>query len=457
MTKKKSENTTYEDSFLPPEKELDKSVLLEASIRNNNFRSEEAQEIIGRKYGFVERWSLPIFLGILLLLFVGTWFIHYPDIVQTRAALSAYNGPKEIIPLQTGRLAKLFVQNGQQVHKHDAIGWIETSANPTEIIKLSAQLDSGTHLLLQGQVNKIHALFNEHFEHLGKIQPSYQTYITALQQFNDYLVNGFFEKQKTMILNDISTIGQMNNSLQQQKELAEKDNALSEQTFHMNEQLFKEKVISAEEYRQQQSKLMNKRMAIPQINASILSNQNQQRDKLKELAQLNHDVAQQRITFEQAMQTLKSLVDDWKRQYILSAPIAGTIFFAFPLQENQFIEQGRLLGFITPSNSKFYAQAYLPQNNLGKVDTGMQVQLRFDAYPYQEMGFVEGELNYISRVATDSGYLAIIMLTNGLQTNQHKIIQYKNGLQADALVITKDMRLLQRFYYNISKSTSVGQ
>ncbi|MDE1192551.1 MAG: HlyD family efflux transporter periplasmic adaptor subunit [Arachidicoccus sp.] len=198
-------------------------------------------------------------------------------------------------------------------------------------------------------------------------------------------------------------------------------------------------------------------MSIPQINSSILSNQNQQRDKLKELEQLNHDVAQQKITFEQALQTLKSNVDDWKHQYIITAPLNGTIFFNQPLQQNQFIEQGKLLGYVNPSDSKFYAQVYLPQNNLGKIDSGMQVQLRFDAYPYQEVGFVKGNLNYISKVASDSGYLAIVQLSDGLQTNQHKTIQYKNGLKADALVITKNMRLLQRFYYNIVKGTSVGK
>jgi multidrug resistance efflux pump len=427
------------------------------TISNFQNRSEEAQEIISRKPDFVEKWALFLFLGLMLLLFAGTWFIRYPDIVQTRAILSAYNGPKEIIPLQTGRLIKLFVENGQQVSKGETIGWIENTANPDEVLKLSTQLDSGTNLLAQGKVDRICTLFNGHFQHLGGLQTSYQTYVTALQQFNDYLVNGFYARQKKMILTDMSSNNQMNAFLAKQRELTEQDNELSEQTFKMNEQLFKEKVISAEEYREQKSKLVNKQMAIPQINASILSNQNQQRGKLKELEQLEHDVNQQRITFEQALQTLKSNVDDWKRQYILSTPIAGVLFFNQPVQQNQFLEQGKLLGYINPLNSKFYAQVYLPQNNLGKIDSGMQVQLRFDAYPYQEVGFVRGKLNYISKVASDSGFLAIVALDNGLETNQHKPVQYKNGLKADALVITKNMRLFQRLYYNIVKATSMGK
>ncbi|MDE1193005.1 MAG: HlyD family efflux transporter periplasmic adaptor subunit [Arachidicoccus sp.] len=408
-----------------PKRTVDEATIIEAnslkkvSVANFQSHSEAAQEIISRKPDFIEKWALYLFFGILLLLFAGTWFIRYPDIIQARATLSADNGPKEIMPLQTGRLIKLFVQNGQQVKQGDMLGWIESTANPDEVLKLSTQLDSSVSLLAQGKAGKVSALFTEHFQNIGTLQSSYQTYVTALQQFNDYLVNGFYARQKEMILNDMSSINQMNTALAQQKELTEKDNDLSKQTYQMNEKLFQEKVISAEEYRQEQSKLLNKQMAIPQINSSILSNQNQQRDKLKELEQLDHDVNQQKITFEQALQTLKSNVDDWEHQYVLTSPIDGTVFFNQPIQQNQFIEQGKLLGYINPSDSKFYAQIYLPQSNLGKIDTGMQVQLRFDAYPYEETGFVKGRLNYISRVASDSGYLATVQLDNGFRTYEN--------------------------------------
>jgi HlyD family secretion protein len=260
-----------------------------------------------------------------------------------------------------------------------------------------------------------------------------------------------------MLLNDIVTLQQMNAAIEKQKSLTKEDEDSSKRTLEMNKRLFDEKVISAEEYRIEKSKNVNKQMAIPQLNANILSNQNQQRDKLKELEQLQHDVAQQKIIFEQALQTLKSSVDDWMHKYTIQSPIDGTIFFTLPLQQNKFIEAGKLLGYINPPDSKFYVEVYLPQNNFGKVDTGMQVQLRFNAYPYQEVGFVKGRLDYISPIATDSGFLASVHLNNGLTTNLKNNIQYKNGLRAQAIVITKNMRLLQRLYYNIVKATSPGK
>ncbi len=84
----------------------------------------------------------------------------------------------------------------------------------------------------------------------------------------------------------------------------------------------------------------------------------------------------------------------------------------------------------------------------------MKVQLRFDAYPYQETGFLPGTLAYISNIAVDSSFWGSVRLENGLITNQNKPMHYKTGLKAEALIITKDMRLLERLYHSIVKASA---
>ena len=420
-------------------------------------RSEAAQEIISRKPDFFEKWALIIFTGILLLLIGGTWFIRYPDIIDASGRLTAVNAPKEIIARQTGRLTELLVKNGELIKSGTIIGWMESTANTPEVLHLSDKLDSAIALIASDKDETISRLFHERYSQLGELQIPFQSFTAALQQYNDYLVNGFYVRKKQLLLQDIATLKQMNASIEMQKGLTRQDEDSSQRTLAMNKILFDEKVISAEEYRLANSKHVNKQMAIPQLNASILSNQSQQREKLKEIDQLAHDISQQKIIFEQALQTLKSSVDDWMRLYVLQAHIDGRVIFALPLQQNKFLEQGRLLGYITPPDNQYYIELTLPQNNLGKVDTGMQVQLRFEAYPYQEAGFVKGKLDYVSPIASDTGFLASVRLQNGLNTNLNKTIHYKNGLQAKALIITKDMRLLERIYYSVVKSVSPGK
>jgi HlyD family secretion protein len=425
--------------------------------RTFRLRSEAAQEIITRQPGFIEKWALMLFLFILMLLMSCTWFIRYPDIIETTGKLTADNAPKEIMPFQSGRLIKLFVKNGDAVKAGDIIGWIESTANTNEVLDLSKSLDSAMSLLEQKDERNLSAQFDHTYQDLGELQVPYQQFIAAWQQYGDYQVNGFYSRKKAMLVKDAVTLQAMNETLKQQKELTKQVNDSSAITLKMNKILLDEKVISPDEYRTAINTYLNKKMAIPQFNANILSNENEQRSKAKELQQLNHDMDQQRLIFIQALQTLKSNVDEWKRQYILTAPLNGIIFFSMPLQENKFIQQGQLLGYVNPPSSTFYAEVYLPQNNSGKADTGMQVQLRFDAYPYEETGFVNGKLSYISKIASDSGFYARVSLENGLVTNLKNQIPYKNGLHAKALVITKNQRLLQRLYYSLVKTTSMSK
>lgn len=417
-------------------------------------RSEEVEEIINSNPDFFEKWGLFVFVVLLVMLGSVTWIIQYPDIVRARGQLISANGPKEIISNQSGFLVKLNVKEGQSVSKNDIIGWIGNSGEGQEIFSLEKLLDSGSALLVQGNPEKISRLFKDPFNNLGPVQTSFQEFATSLRQLDDYLTNGFYIKKKESILNDVKTFEKISNDLENERLLIIEDTLLSQHTFDMNEKLRKQSVISEEEYRTQRMKLLSKRMAIPRVNSNILNNENQRRTKLKELDQLNHDFSQQRTIFEQDLNTLKSKIRDWINNYSIIASTNGVVSFNQLLQQNQFLKQGSVLGYISPIQSDYLIQVYLPQFNLGKVDTGMNVLLRFDAYPYQELGFLRGKVNYISKIAQDSGYLATIRLTNGLVTNQKKEIVYRSGLKADALIITKNRRLLDRFLASVTKLTS---
>jgi HlyD family secretion protein len=213
-------------------------------------------------------------------------------------------------------------------------------------------------------------------------------------------------------------------------------------------------VISAFDYRAEKSKLISKQLVLPQINSSIINNENQQHEKQKEIAELENQVQQQKNIFIQSLNTLKSQVEDWKKKFLLIAPIDGKVSFTSFLQENQELKAGQLICYINPENTSYYAEALIPQYNFGKVKTGQEVLLKFPAYPWQEFGSVKGTIEFISTVPSDSGYIAKLSFTNGLTTNYKKSIQYKTGLTAEAEIITADLRLTERFINSLRKNTS---
>jgi len=417
-------------------------------------RSEAAQDVLSQRPGFLERWSFLTFACILILLAAGTWFVRYPDVIQANAYLTADNAPKDIVIRQDGRLVRLFVRNDQLLSKGQPVGWIESTADHKEVLVLSNVLSTASGLLARNHLESVSTLLVMDYRDLGELQGFYQVFITALQQFNDYLATGYYYKRKQMLESNLDYLKKMHGSLENQRDLADKGLRLSREADEADSTLVSQKVISKQDLRDQQSKTVAKQSSIQQLSASLLANETSQVDKERDIAEIEHSISQQKSIFEQALQTLKSQVDDWIRKYIIVAPIAGKIVFIVPLQENQFLQNGKTIGYINPPDSRYYALMTLQQYNFGKIDTGQAVQLRVNAYPYQEFGFIPGKLTYISTIPADSGFLATVELPRGLLTNYNKTIQYRTGLKVEAFVVTREQRLLQRFFYNFVKSTS---
>ncbi|MGG9960285.1 hypothetical protein [Ferruginibacter sp. SUN106] len=422
-------------------------------VTKNTFseHGNEIEEIISNKPPSIVRWGTVYFLILLLLLAAVCWFIQYPDIVNTKAKLTSINAPKDVITKTAGKLIKLIAKEGQTVQQNELLGFMESRANADEVIMLSGITDTLQNLLQHNQAEKIPSCLAQPFQNLGEVQPAYQSFIQAFILFNQYLSSGYYLKKKVMLQKDMSYLEKLHTNLLQQKSIQQEDVGLADTTFKMNKKLLDEKVIASLEYRNERSKFLNKAMNIPQINSSIISNESSQQEKQKEILQLENDIAQQKGIFTQAVHTLKAQLEDWKNKYLLTAPLGGKIAFATFLQENQQLQTNQIICFVNPENAQYYAEVYIPQINFGKVRTGQQVLLKFPAYPFQEYGSLKGTIDFISNISTDSGYLAKVILPEGLNTNYKKQIQFRDGLTAQGEIITADMRLLQRFYYNIIK------
>ena len=414
--------------------------------------SNEVQEIISYRPVWILRNGITLFILITTCLIVVTYFIQYPDVVNTEAKLTSINAPKEVITKTAGKLIKLFAKEGEQKMQGEVLGYMESTANNEEVILLSKNIDTATTLFNKNNLQALLSFLQNNYSNLGELQQNYQTFSNTYQTFKNYLSNGFYIRKKGMLSNDLSFLQKMHANLLNQKGLNTEDLALQQKTFDANESLKNDKVISALDYRNETSKLISKKLTLPQISSAIISNEAQQNEKLKEIAELENVIAQQKSIFNQSLNTFKSQIDGWKKTYLLIAPISGKIAFATFLQENQQLQANQVICFVNPENTQYYAELYIPQTNFGKVQKGQEVLLKFPSYPFQEYGSVKGKIDFISNISTDSGYLAKVNLVQGLTTNYNKQVQYRDGLLAQGEIITKDMRLLERFYYNIIKS-----
>jgi multidrug efflux pump subunit AcrA (membrane-fusion protein) len=421
--------------------------ILEGS--RNELRSEKIQEIVSNKPGFLLSSVNYLFLLVLSLLLFATWVIKYPDIILATAKLTSINAPKPVVSLIGGKLIRLNVTENESVTKGQILGYNESTASHEQVLELSSTLDTIQALLLNKNEDQIKKYFSSASNSLGELQGSYQIFSQAFLSFDNYLADGFYLRKKALLLRDKSNLIRLYENLEEQRQLQEQDYKLVQKTFDANESLKEDKVISDFDYRIEQSKLINKKLTLPQIRSAIISNENQQNEKQKEIIELENAVNQQKLIFQQSLSTFKSQLDEWKKKYLLIAPISGRVAFDSFIQENQQLQVNQTICFINPENSKYYAEIIIPQSNFGKTAIGQMVLLKFQSYPFHEYGSVKGEIEFISHIPDEKGYLAKVRFTNGLNTTYNKQVQFRDGLTASAEVITQDMRLLERFYYTI--------
>jgi HlyD family secretion protein len=406
--------------------------------------SGEVQEIISHRPIWILRNGITLFLVIIISLIAVTFFISYPDIVNAKAKLTSINAPKEVKTKTEGKLVKLNAVEGKFVQEGQLLGFMESQANHYEVISLSQTIDSLQILMNNNRAEAIPKFLLEPYQNIGEAQQAYQTFMQGFILFKQYLSSGYYLNKKILLQADMVYLQRLHVNLVKQKEIQEEDLGLAKETFDANKSLKEDKIISPLDYRNEKSKYIGKALTIPQISSAIVNNESSQHEKRKEILQLENEIAQQKGIFTQALNTLKAQLDEWKSKYLLISPIDGKIAFAGFMQENQQFQINQTICFINPENTNYFAEVYIPQNNFGKVKQGQKILLKLPSYPFQEFGAIESRLDFISNIPSDSGYLAKVILPNGLRTNYNKQVQYRDGLVALGEIITEDLKLSDR-------------
>jgi multidrug efflux pump subunit AcrA (membrane-fusion protein) len=404
---------------------------------NIKLLSTEVQEIISQKPSWIVSNGIVLFLAIIATMLATTFFISYPDVVNANATFTSLNAPKEVKARAEGKLVKLLVAEGKLVSENDVIGFLESRAMHNEVIALSQVIDNAQNNIAANEISGL----SSSYKNLGEVQQAYQVFMQAFNTYKQYLASGFYRQKKNMLQQDVSYLQRLHANLEEQKRMQQEDLSLARKTFDANKTLSNEKVIADFEYRNEQSKYISKAMAIPQINSLLITNESAKHEKEKEMAQLENDIAQQKGIFVEALNTLKAQLDDWKNKFLLIAPVAGKVSFAEFLQENSQIKIGQTVCFVNPENTAYYARVLIPQNNFGKIKVGEEVLLKLNAYPHREFGLIKAKLGFVSLIPTDSGFVAKVILPNGLETNYKKQLHYTEGLSAQAEIITEDLQL----------------
>jgi len=151
----------------------------------------------------------------------------------------------------------------------------------------------------------------------------------------------------------------------------------------------------------------------------------------------------------QSFNQLKKAIKDWEYEYVLKSNIKGKVSFLNFWNKNQNVNQGDLVFIIIPSeNSSFIAKLKTPAQNSGKIDIGQKVNIKVENFPDTEFGVLNGTVKSISLIPDEEGsYLVDVELPEKLITSYKKEIEFKQEMKGSAEIITEDLRLIERFFY----------
>ncbi len=413
---------------------------------HNELLTDEVQEVISYRPHWVVRKGNSIFLLIILLLLFLSWLIKYPDIIKAPSRLVALNPPKLITARTEGKLMKLFVINEQLVKKGEPLAYMESTGNYDEVLKLQKWINIIMDSLSTADYAVVIKQPFPRLSDLGELQGNYQAFQNQLELTKQTLSSGYYQRKKNALRQDLRYLAVLKNNSAKQMELIEKDKELDLKEFEVYEKLAKEKVIAPLELNQYKSKLLAKDQNLKQASTQITTTDISSHGRNKELLDLEKQVSDQHQQFYSSLLELKSQLEKWLQQYVLTASDGGKVIFVSSLQENELIAVGQPLFYIQPAHTEFYSELMAGQLGLGKVKNGQQVIIKVESYPSAEFGYLQGTINYIQAIPSrGDSFLIKVNLPDGMQTNYGKKIFFRNDLRASAEIITDNRRLIQRF------------
>jgi len=414
-------------------------------------RSEEVQEILTKMPHWMIRWGNVVVLLLLTSLFLVSWIIKYPEVVNAEITITTALPPEKLIAGSSGRFEKILIADRDTVQKNTALAVIENTSDYKDVFFLKACLDS---IDLNRIVFPLDRMGNLE---LGTIESSYAVFEKEYQaylQYKDLKPHSIEESSQSF---ELLQLGERLQLLLQQKEISKMEQSLKMKDLDRYRRLHEKGIISTQEweaksidYLQQEKNLRSMSTQISVLRSSI----NQLKtDSSNTTANKTRDDINLFQNIIHALQNLKAAISDWDQAYVLRSSIAGQVSYLQVWNENQTVKSGENVFTVIPVEARDYVgKVKAPAKNSGKLKVGQPVQIRLSNYPDQEFGVVEGRVKSISMIPDKDGNILLdVVLPKGLETSYGKQIQFQQEMSGTANIITEDLRLAERLLYQFRK------
>jgi multidrug resistance efflux pump len=418
------------------------------SLENITLRSEEVQEILTQVPKWMVRWGSTLFFFVITLILAISWFIKYPDVISSETIITTEIPPQKEFANITAKIDTIYVKDSEIIAQNRILAVLENTANTEDVLYLKSILDTITfkNKSFVFPIEELPILF------LGDIDQSFANFEN---NYSQYALNKKLQPFSNEVLANTISLSELKGrlgSLRAQHALNESEISLKNNDLERSKNLFDKGVISEQEYENKQQEVLlaersfqNLGVSISQVREAISNAKNT--SKGTEITRTKAELQLLKGSI-QSFNQLKKAVKDWENDYVLKSEINGKVSFLNYWSKNQTVSQGDIMFVIIPTeNSSYVAKVKAPPQNSGKIKIGQKVNVKLQNYPEDEFGILN-----ISLVPDKDGfYLIDVSLPELLVTSYNKEIEFKQEMRGVAEIITEDLRLIERFFYQFKE------
>lgn len=414
----------------------------------------EVQALLGHPPAWLTRWGITLVaIGVVGLLLIGT-FLRYPDIVEAPTSIETEYPPIRLEAKVDGRIQQLLAASDEKVDSGELLVVLQ---NPIAVEDI-AQVETTLQELLPALENKaIHNINLPSGLRLADLQDEYAALNSLLDAQRYLLAQDDIQQRIALLREQIRQLPALDAVTQKEVSTLRKEVELAEKNKNSFYDLWKSGNESEWEYERAEAEYLQVLRQLEAQERNLIQNRLDEQKLRGEIIilsrQQSDEIKNGWIELNKAAQEMQGVVDQWKDQYLIQAPVAGRVVLSGLWNENQPVNEGQTVLTIDPAEggSPIIARARLPLARSGKVAYGDTVLLRLESYPYKEFGVLKGTVSEVTSLAEapEPGlppvYIARIELTSqDLITNYDKPLQFTQEMQATARIITEDRSFLAR-------------
>ena len=379
-------------------------------------------------------------IGFCLAFGAWAWLGQIEQVGHAQGRLIPKGQVHKVDPVEPGKVIRVAVKAGQEVRVGQLLVELDSQLAKGEIERLQQSLTANQIQLsqMQGLIERIQL---EAKTREATAAADIQAQAAAIAQAKETAAT------TRELLTQLQADAKAHQARQQRLEPFVREGALSKDFLFEAEQALsdRQRNITQSQGELQEALIETNRLQAG-LNQKHAESRTAQLETQQRIQQLQVETTQLKAQLAETKNLLQAARTKLVQNF-LYAPIDGYVSSLNIQNAGVVVQPGQTVAEMAPHNAPLVLSASLPNQEAGFVKPGMPVQVKLDAYPYQDYGVVPGKVTSISPDAKlDERLGAVYQLEvalerNYIAANQQKI-KFKAGQTATAEVIIRRRRII---------------